>query len=84
MKKKNVDYIHVSHYDELSVKKLWEQIKDDKAINVYFQDVFAKDRYPCREYFFNLLNTIYPDYLSQIMKHACKERFSAEGANMKT
>ena len=36
LKKKAVDYVHVSHFEELSVKKLWEDLKDDKAFNIFF------------------------------------------------
>ena len=77
LKKKAVDYIHVSHYQELSVKNLWQTLKDDKLFNIYFQDEYPKDRMPCRKYFFDLLNTVYPVYLENIMKHAAKERYTA-------
>ena len=35
-KKKQVDYINVSHYEELSVKNLWGDLKVDASFNVYF------------------------------------------------
>ena len=63
LKKKAVDYIHVSHYEELSVKSLWTDLKADSAFNIYFQDDYANERRPCRKYFFDLLNTVYHDYL---------------------
>lgn len=78
-KKKEVDYVHVSHYQELSVKNLWEDMKNDEEFMKYFQDDYAEDKRPCREYFFNILNTLYPDYLAQIMQHSAKERFTAQG-----
>jgi len=37
-KKKQVDYIHVSHWDELSVKNMFKDFKEDKAFMMYFQD----------------------------------------------
>lgn len=40
LKKKEVDYITVPHWDELSVKKLWVDLKDDAAFNIYFQDKY--------------------------------------------
>ena len=83
LKKKQVDYIHVSHYEELSVKRIWPDMKNDAAFKIYFQDNYANEKNPCRKFFFDILNTIYPDYLSQIMKHAAKERFSGEGLAMK-
>ena len=36
LKKKNVDFIHVPHWDELPVKNLWKDLKDDAGFNIYF------------------------------------------------
>ena len=36
MKKNKVNFIHVPHWDELSVKNLWKDMKDDVAFNIYF------------------------------------------------
>ena len=72
LKKKQVDYDHVSHYEELSVKNLLTDLKSDAVFKIYFQDVCPKDKLPCRKYFFDILNTVYPDYLRQIMEHAAK------------
>ena len=35
-KKKNVEFIHVPQWDELSVKNLWKDLKEDVAFNIYF------------------------------------------------
>ena len=83
LKKNRVDYIHVPAYEELSVKNMWPDLKDDKDFMKYFADDYAKDRYPARDYFFNILNTVYPDYLRQVMQHASKERFTASGEEAK-
>ena len=83
LKKKQVDYVHVSHYQELSVKNLWKDLKADAAFNIHFQDSYPDDKGPCHKYFFDILNTIHPSYMSQIMEHACKERFSADGVIQK-
>ena len=83
LKKNEVDYIHVPSYDELSVKKLWLDLKDDGAFNVFFQDKYPDEKGPNREYFFNILNTVYPEYLKQIMDHAAKQRFTADNEEAK-
>ena len=70
MKKHQVNFIHVPHWDELSVKRLWIDLKDDAAFNIYFQDSYVEERGPSRKYFFDILNTVYPEYLSKIMTHA--------------
>ena len=83
MKKSEFDPITVPAYDELSVRKLWPQLKKDQLFTQYFPSSYPKDKGPPREYFFNILNTLYPDYLSQIMQHASKQRMSAEGVDNK-
>ena len=77
MKKAAVSYISVPHYDELSVKTLWPEFKKDATFCAYFPAIFPKGKGPPREYFFNILNTIYPEYLGQVMQHANEQRMSA-------
>ena len=38
LKKNQVSYISVPEWDELSVKKLWPNIKLDENLAIYFQD----------------------------------------------
>ena len=38
--KKDVNYIHVPHYDEISVKALWPEVKKDPIIMSYFPSVY--------------------------------------------
>ena len=74
-----MDYISVPHFQELSVKRLWLDLKQDSKFNIYFNDEFPEEKVPNREYFYNILNTIYPDYLKSIMAHASKERYAVDG-----
>ena len=81
-KKQAVTTIEVPHYDELSVKKIFPELKGDKAFMSYFPDKFPKGKGPPRDYFFNILNTLYPDYLGKLMEHAAKQRMTTEGEEM--
>ena len=63
LKKKEYVPIEVPHYDELSVRSLWPQFAEDADVAKYFPDVFPKDKGSDREYFFNVVNTIHPDFL---------------------
>ena len=72
MKKAEVREVAVPKYDELSVVKLYPTFKDDKKFLSFFPDKFPKDKGPPRDYFFNILNTLHPEYLAQIMAHADK------------
>ena len=69
------------HYDEISVKALWPDLKKDGEFMQYFPNVYPNGRGPPREYFFNILNTLKPDYLKQILDHANKMRMAADGMN---
>ena len=44
----------------------------DATFMLYFPDNFAENKGPSRPYFFDILNTLYPKYLAQIMSHANK------------
>ena len=63
MKKAEVNEIEVPHYDELSVRALWPMFKADSAFTRYFPDKYPVGKGPPRKYFFDILNTVYPEYL---------------------
>ena len=65
-----VSRINVPLYDELSVGNLWPMFKDDATFMKYFPKKMAQGSMPDREYFFNIMNTFHPKYVSQIIKHA--------------
>ena len=62
-KKAEVKDITVPHYDELSVKALYPQFKKDPIFMSYFPDKYPAGKAPPRDYFFNVLNTLHPEYL---------------------
>ena len=45
----------------------------------FFPDKFADGKAPGREYFFNVVNSVLPDFLKQMLDHANKQRMTAEG-----
>jgi hypothetical protein len=56
-------------------------MKKDAEFCSYFPTKFPKDKGPSREYFFNILNTLQPEYLAKLMAHASKERMAADNVN---
>ena len=83
MKKSAIKSIEVPHYEEISVKALYPEFKKDAEMMSYFPDKYPAGKAPPREYFFNILNTIYPEYLQEVMLHASKQRMTTEGEAMK-
>ena len=76
-----VKIINVPKYDEVSVKNLWPHCNGIPELMVYFPDKLPKNRLPDREFFFNILNSLNPSYVANIIEHATKMRNSAEGFN---
>ena len=79
LKKDQVKEITVPKYDELSVKGIYPLFKKDAAMMQYFPDVYPKGKGPPRKYFFDVLNTVMPEYLSMILNHANEARMAADG-----
>ena len=72
LKKSEVVFIQVPQYEELSIKALWPQVAGDEVISKYFPDQYAVGKGPGRDYLFNVINTIQPDFLKQMIDHANK------------
>ena len=77
IKLKDVIFVNVPKYDELSVKNVYPMIQQDKDLMMYFPDKLPKGRIPDREYTFNVLNTLREDYVTDIIKHAQRLRNTA-------
>ena len=79
LKKADVNSIEVPQYDELSDHRLWPELKKDAEFCSYFPATYPVGKGPPRKYFFDVLNTLQPEYLQQIMGHANEQRMAAFG-----
>ena len=82
MKRADVQEVAVPHYDELSVKAIYPMFTKDAEVMSYFPDTYPKGKGPPRDYFYNVLNTLHPDYLAQVLEHANKQRMTSAGEAM--
>ena len=80
---KKVNWVVVPKFDELSVANLQEKMKADAEFMQYFPDKLPKGRSPAREYFFNILNSIHPQYVARLIDHANRQRYTAENEERK-
>lgn len=71
-----VMFINVPYFDELSIKALWPDMKNNEQFMLFFPDELPKGRLPDRDYFFNILNTLQGEYLRALIDHANKMRKS--------
>jgi hypothetical protein len=66
-----VKRITVPRYEELSVKNLYDDAMSDHDLSVYLPDRDQlSNKLPERDFFFGILGTIKPDYLTKIFDHA--------------
>ena len=71
-KLKDVKFINVPLYDELSVVALWPPMQKDVEFMRYMPSKLPKGRIPDREYFFNVLNTLKEGYVTSLLEHAIR------------
>jgi hypothetical protein len=65
-----VKAINVPMYDELSIKNLLPMMMEEPMFRTYVPDSFPKGRQLDRTYFFNIMNTLNPEYTQAIIKYA--------------
>ncbi len=69
----------VPHYEELSVKNLYDDAMKDELVKDYLPDLEQNsNRHPEREFFFGILNSLRPLYLKKIIEDANKVRYEAD------
>ena len=78
-KRIKVDFIDVPKYDEISVKALYDKLITFEGMSFYFPVKYPKGRQADRDYFFNIANTLHPDVVNEVLKHALNQRYSISG-----
>ena len=60
--------IHLPLWDEFSVPSLAGMFKDDKEVAMYLPDKWWEGKKPTRGFLINIINTVYPGYLPELLK----------------
>lgn len=79
MRLKDVNFISVPKYDELSVKNLYGNLLQLPEMTQFFPDKYPKGRLCEREYLFNVANTIHPQAMKELIDYAHKHRHDFTG-----
>ena len=69
--------IEVPHYDILSVETLVKDVMTIPDLGKFFPEQKTHSNRPDRQFFFNIINTVDPDYLSALIRHAKGLRFGS-------
>ena len=73
--------MNVPQFDEISAKSVFPLFKNDPEIMKYIPDLLAAGKLPDRVYFYNILNTVHPEYMSNAIKHANEQRYGSGQIN---
>ena len=78
-----VKFCNPPAYDEISVKALYSKVVSFQEVRLYFLDKYPKGKQCCRAYMYNVWNTIRPDDVDQVFKHANSVRYSLQSDKIK-
>ena len=65
----DVKTVNMPKWDELSVKHMWPKMKAIEGFMLYMPDRLPKKILPDREYFFNIMNSVNPDYVQKAIQN---------------
>ena len=71
-----VKHVNVPNFDEFAVKKIFPKVVNNQTIMAYIPDL-GEGRLVDREYFYDVLATLYPSYVADII-HGAYEKRSGE------
>ena len=80
---KDVKWVSVPKFDELSVENVFKMMKEDDVFISYFPSKLPKGRNPGREYTWNILNSLYEPYVSRLIDHANRQRYTGDNEEKK-
>ena len=78
MKRRDVIEVEVTRFDELSVKNLYDKFIELDGMSLYFPTKYPKGRQCCRDYMFNIANTLHEKVVTEIIKHAHVQRYGVD------
>ena len=64
-------------FEELSLRNLQKEVLDDPEIKLYLPDLKEKGKTIDRTFFYNILHTLHPSYVEEIVNHALELRNKA-------
>ena len=77
LKMEEVKLVKVPTYEELSVKAMYDEVLEDEDVRKYLPDQGAKAKPIHRFFFFNILNSVYPEYVQALIEESQRRRNEA-------
>ena len=80
---KEVNFCNVPAFDEIGVKALYTKVIELPGMSKYFPSSLPKGKQCCKQYMYNVWNTIYPEDVQAVLEHANKNRFAIDAQQVK-
>jgi hypothetical protein len=68
LKMSEVRWVNVPQFEELSVQAIYPIIAKDAEVKIYFPEKLAKNKLPDRDYMYNVVNTLRPEYVKNLVE----------------
>ena len=69
--------INIPKFDELSVKNIRPRYMEEVEVMRFLPSRLPKGKYPDREYYFNVLNTVHPTHVKKMVDYANEQRYKS-------
>ena len=74
-----INKVNIPNFEELSVKNVYNKIANNNILMPYFPEI-EKSRMIDRSYFYDVLSTLYPEYVADMIHAAYTHYFLGEAA----
>ena len=68
-----INKVNIPNFDEFAVKNVYSKLTNNKLLKSYFPEL-GKNRWIDRSYFYDVLSTLYPEYVSNMILAAYAKR----------
>ena len=72
LKMQDVRFVNPPTYDEISVLRIYDKAIQLPGMIDYFPDSYSKGNQCNKEYFYNVINTLCPEKVQNLIEHANK------------
>ena len=83
LKLSEVRFCNAPAYDEIGVKALYDKVIQREGMAKYFPSKYAKGRSCCRDYFYNIWNTVHTEDVREVIAYANQQRYGMRAEKVK-
>ena len=81
MKQSDVRHVKMPQLDEISTARIFPLFKNDPVLMAYLPSHSSENRLPPHDFFFDILNTLYPEYVYDAKRKALDLRHLDDANN---